>query len=76
LAVDDTIYESKNSQLPSLRQNLAKKPLERKKFGKPEDRQVPSVWQHEKLERRIRHTPTGVIQRYYWRDCGLRFSER
>jgi len=46
------IDEPKNSQLPSLRQNLARRPVERKKFGKPEDGQVPSVWQHEKLERR------------------------
>lgn len=46
------IYESKNSQLSSLRQNSVRRPVERKKFGKPEDGQVPSVRQHEKLERR------------------------
>ena len=44
------IDESKNSQLPSLRQNLVKRPVERKKFGKPEDGQVSSVWQLKKLE--------------------------
>jgi hypothetical protein len=48
----EKLNESKSGQVPSLRQNLAKRPVERKKFGKPEDGQVPSVWQHEKLERR------------------------
>jgi len=71
LAEDDTIYEPKNSQLPSLRQNLAKKPLESKKFDKPEDRQVPSVWQHEKLEKRktlysYRGDSTLLLQRLWF----------
>ena len=35
------LNESKNSQLHSMRQNLAKRSVERKKFNKPEDCQVP-----------------------------------
>jgi hypothetical protein len=52
LALGDIVDESKNSQLPSLRQNLAIRPVERTNFDRQEDNQVPSVWQHEKLERR------------------------
>jgi len=60
LALGDIVNESKNSQLPSLRQNLAKRSMERKKLDKPEDSQVPTVWQHKKLERRkIPHSYRG-----------------
>jgi hypothetical protein len=44
--------ELESRQLSSLRQSIAKRPVERKKLGKPEDGQVSSVWQHERLERR------------------------
>jgi hypothetical protein len=60
----EKLYESKSGQLSSLRQNLAKRFVKRKKFDKPEDGQVPSVWQHEKLERC--NTPYS-----YWGDSAL-----
>jgi hypothetical protein len=51
--VGDELNEPKNSQLPSLRQNVAKRSMERRKSGKPEDYQVPSVRQRKKtLEKR------------------------
>ena len=48
----DELHGLENRQLSSLRQNLAKRPVERKRFSNPEDSQVPSVRKHEKLERR------------------------
>jgi hypothetical protein len=38
--------ELENSQLPSIRQNLAKRSVGRKKLNKPEDCQVPSLRQN------------------------------
>jgi hypothetical protein len=64
----DESNEPKNSQLPSLRQNVAKRSVERKKFGKPEVGQVPSVRLHEKLEGR--NTP------YSYRSNSAFFLQR
>jgi hypothetical protein len=41
----DELGESKNSQLPSLRQDFVRRCLEREEFHEPERSQMPSVWQ-------------------------------
>jgi len=42
----------KNTELPSLRKDTVRRDLEREKSSEPEDGQLSSVWQSERLERR------------------------
>ena len=47
----DEIDESKNNQLPSLRQILVKRPLGKGEVGKSGNSQMPSMWKPKCLER-------------------------
>jgi hypothetical protein len=49
----------KNSQLPSLRQNLTKRSLGREAFGKSSSGQMPSLWKPENLEGQQTVHPSG-----------------
>jgi hypothetical protein len=55
----DEYVKQKNSELPSLRQNLIKKSLGREAFGKSSSHQMPSLWKPENLERQQTVHPSG-----------------
>ena len=63
----DESYGSKNSQLPSLRQDVAWRVLERYELFDSENNQVPQVWQSEALERWEKASS-------FWRNAALLMS--
>jgi hypothetical protein len=64
----DELNEPKNSQLPALREDFVRRPLEREAFFEKGDNQVSSMWLPESVER-------WETVHSFWRAAALQMSE-